>query len=164
MKRILYMFGILLLVAVFVLGMAGCKVPSVKTTGGGWFIDDCTGHKVTFGFTAIPTGEDLDAKGQFQLIDHFTKPPTRIHGMFDKMKKVSMVGDTTEFEGKCSIDGEWEFTLKIWFTDKGEPGADSGDEIKIKIEGWRPENSRCCCYDYKGTLEGGNIQVHVPKK
>ena len=86
---------ILLLVAALAVMGVGCK-----TTGGGWFIVKETDHRVSFGLTAIATGdpwlecntvvidgEEIEvlwivwpAKGQFQLVDHKSKE--KIHGTF----------------------------------------------------------------------------------
>jgi len=157
----------LILVAVLVLGVVAninCMVPSVKTTGGGWFTDD--GHKVTFGFTAIPTGDsilNLGAKGQFQLIDHDTAPGAPnidIHGEFDDVNMVRTDSEWTKFEGTCTVKGEeGEFDLEVEFKDEGEPGPGAGDYVKIKIKGWDGSG-----WDYQGALEGGNIQFHVPNE
>jgi hypothetical protein len=143
------------LVAVVAMG-SSCMMPSVKTTGGGWFIDNRSEAKITFGFSAILTGEDNEAKGQFQLIDHGTKPPTRVHGTFDELKWVSIFGTSTKFEGECTVNGNGPVYLKVEFTDRGKPGIDPGDEIKVWIDGGMMP-------DYMGTLEGGNITIHVPK-
>ena len=160
MKRL----GMFVLVAVLVLGIVagvGCNFPSVKTTGGGWFTDGCGegAHKVTFGFTAMPTDEGCSAKGQFQLVDHGDKPPTILHGEFDDVDWVNDL-DYTRFYGKCTIKGEeGEFDLEVKFYDEGEPGPSAGDKIKVKIHGWDGGG-----WDYSGELEGGNVQFHVPQE
>jgi hypothetical protein len=163
MKRKLSLIGMIVVAVLLVASMAvslACLVPSVKTTGGGWFINEgCVSEgRVTFGLNVIPTGEGDEVKGQFQLVDHSDKPPTRIHGTFDELRWVSMFGMSTEFEGTFSINGDGPYDFRVEFTDKGEPGVDPGDEIKVKIFGWECRGS-----DYKGTLGGGNIQIHVPE-
>jgi len=163
---------ILILIAALVLvvfGAVGCWVPSVKTTGGGWFTDD--GHRIVFGFTAIPTFEQVDeeevevvgVKGQFQLIDYSARRPLIIHGEFDDLKWVWVSSydpeyEWTKFEGTCTIKGEeGEFNLEVHFRDLGESGPGAGDKIKIKIFGWDGYG-----WDYQGELEGGNINIHLP--
>ena len=135
---------VILLVAVLALGGMGCN----KVTGGGWFTDVSTGHKITFGFNAQPTG-DGSAKGQFQLVDHDSK--TRIHGTFTgTLTETSPSG--SNFWGTCSINGTSDHNLFIWCQDDGDDfGQGSGDLIGIFIYGYR---------DFSGNLTGGNIQVH----
>jgi len=61
--------GVSLLLFALLIGVAGCIEfhPSEKTTGGCWFTDNLTGHKITFGFNAQPT-DNGEAKGKFQLV------------------------------------------------------------------------------------------------
>ena len=138
----------LTLVAVLALLGAGCTVAK-KTTGGGWFIDDESGGRITFGFTAQPT-DGLEAKGQFQLVDHGTK--MRVHGTF---LGTFMVSDPTEsgFHGTCSINGEGDYGFLVILEDMGEPGVSAGDSVEIYV-GSQP------VLHYHGVLGGGNIQVH----
>jgi len=150
--------GLLLIVALLVT-MTACTGPSVKTTGGGWFTDCKTLDKITFGFTAIPTGDDKCAKGQFELIDHVGKGGNvNIHGEFNKLGIVNPNFNTTKFFGTCSINGQREYDFEVQFTDNGNPGVDPGDMIKVYISGWGSKYKA----DYYGELGGGNIVIHVP--
>lgn len=143
--------ALLLLVALMVVGV-GCS----KATGGGWFLDE-EGDLVTFGFTAQPVDSDevegtIAAKGQFQLVDHSTKPPTRIHGTFTATDAATDEWASV-FEGTCSIDGEGGHALVVGFRDEGEPGPDAGDAIAVYVDG---DDDPL----YEAYLGGGNIRVH----
>jgi len=135
---------VILLVAVLALTGVGCKA-----TGGGWFIDELTQHKITFGFNGQSTSDEqvATAKGQFQLIDHDLK--TRIHGTFTGTYRDS----ASEFWGTCSINGAGDYDLYLFCGDNGEPGPTAGDYIEIGI-GWPYD------YKYQGSLRGGNIKFH----
>ena len=140
-----YILVAILIVALAFLGM-GCKV-----TGGGHFTNTPYGEplgKTTFGFNA-QASEDGTVKGQFQLIDHGIKPPTKVHGTFEGMA----VGGN--WDGTCTVNGEGPYSLTVAAMDAGEPGPDAGDFINIYIDG---------PLKYSGFLEGGNIQVHKAKK
>ena len=128
---------IVLLVAVLALAGVGC-VGGNKTTGGGWFTDVWTGHKITFGFNARPTGEvstttpqgQVGAKGQFQLFDHDSN--IRIKGTFTSTYEVSS-NATSQFFGMCSIEDEGDVPFFVICVDNGEPGFGSRDLIEIHI-------------------------------
>ncbi len=142
----------ILLVAALALFGTGCN----KATGGGKFTDEWTGNKVTFGFNGQPTsgGETpfVNAKGQFQLVDHGTK--TNIHGTFTGTYD-SNDETASWFSGTCSINGEGENYFDVTVTDLSKPGIGAGDYIVVLITG---------VGTYQGYLEGGNIQVHKAKK
>lgn len=101
--RLRPMLGLVLLlsVALTVVGL-GCG----RTTGGGWFVNEVDdGALVTFGFTVQLIDEDGSARGQFQLVDHGSSPPTRIHGEFTATYSGG-IKDFYGYEGTCSINGE----------------------------------------------------------
>lgn len=139
-------------VALLIFG-TGCP----QSNGGGWFINERDDARVTFGFNAQPT--DDGATGQFQLVDHSSKPPTRIHGTFDATPDGVWLWQ--EFSGECTIMEPGEdpveapFRIKVWDLGEGVnefPGNDwLGDGIAVYIDG---------DLEYFGILEGGNIQVH----
>ena len=138
-KPILFLAILLIAIAL----LAGCKA-----TGGGWFIDEVTGNKCTFGFNARAKGDEPDYtfKGQFQFKDLVTGQ--KIH--IDEMLRVQANESASAFQG-FDKDG---ILVSVIVTDWGEPGADAGDHININ-------------YNYQGSpsivwygyLEGGNIQT-----
>ena len=141
-------------------GTMGCK----KTTGGGWFIDEFTGNKVTFGFNAQPVGEPWidpygnwyrDAKGQFQLIDHGAK--IRIHGTFTTTWAEDGTNETDFVSYDASVNGVGGYGVCVLLRDYGEPGPSAGDAIAIP---WVRDSFGNVVYDAQGYLGGGNIQVH----
>ncbi len=139
------------LVVLLVAALAAVGVGCNKVTGGGWFIDEDTDHKITLGFTAQPTGDE-SAKGQFQLVDHFYKPPLRIHGTFIATSD-EIDPNESAFAGTCSINGQGEYDFGVIWEDYGEPGVSAGDYLEIGVDS-SPE------IHYSGYLSGGNIQVH----
>lgn len=133
----------LLLVALIAVGCGPTPTGFNKTTGGGWLIDESTGSKITFGFTAQPMG-DGTAKGQFQLVDHGTNQ--HVHGVFTTT--ATQVGEPglTCFSGIYSMDGV-EYPVTAWFFDGGEGKSGTGDKVGITVG----------ANTYIGK---GNIQVH----
>lgn len=144
--------AIVLLVAVLALLGTGCN----KVTGGGWFIDEATDHKITFGFNAQPIDGVADdqgfikAKGQFQLVDHDTKE--KMHGTFTATWATVSSGSSGA-TGTCSINGQDDVEFYIAAADGGS-GLDAEDHITIFIY-TEPEETV-----YAGSLKGGNIKVH----
>ena len=134
---------VICLVAVLALTGVGCKA-----TGGGWFIDELTQHKITFGFNGQSTSDEpvATAKGQFQLVDHDSK--MRIHGTFEGTYR----DDASEFWGTCSINGTDTDSLYVFCLDDDEVGMGLGDYIEIGIGDWP------YLYHYQGALQGGNIK------
>ena len=127
-----------LLIAVLAFAGVGCS----KVTGGGQFIDEQTGNKVTFGFNAQPLegGESpfTNAKGHFHLVDHGSK--MKIKGTFDTGHISPSIDPddptlppTSWFSGTCSIDGEGEYPFEVTAIDNGKPGLDEGDYVLISI-------------------------------
>ena len=143
MKKLLKFAVCLALLVMVVALFTGCKV-----TGGGWF-EDCDEDKCTFGFNAQGIGEGLDweYKGQFQFKDH--GDGTKIH--IGEMYLVEVVGPVANFTG---YDNKNECIVNVTVTDKGEPGAGSGDLILILAPGLGA---------WGGEIQGGNIQVHEAK-
>ena len=165
MRRILS-FGLVLLILISVLLLGiGCN----KITGGGWFIDENTGNKITFGLNAQPldeplivemngeTFEGLYAKGQLQLIDHVTKE--RIHCTFVGTANGS---DPTvsDFGGPATINGEGGYfvTVEINFTNKLNPEEPPVYVIAISVSHEDdPDNNRSIW----GVLDGGSVKIHA---
>ena len=145
---------VLALVVVLALVGVGCAGNN-KATGGGWFINEVDGNRITFGFNAQATNGET-AKGRVQLMDHDSG--TRIHGTFS-----ITIDDTAPalslFTGTCSINGEDGHSLYVLFQDAGEPGVNAGDAIAIGID-IDPELD---APTYFGFLGGGNIQIHKSK-
>lgn len=142
----------LVLVLMFTLGL-GCGVfPTDGAITGGGFLENCQGDKSTFGFTVKGTqtgpGDCYDVKGQFQLVDH--AGGLIIHGTFDGFSAMQEKawGECT-IKGSDCYEGPYDFTL--YALDVDEPGTN--DYIKVCIEIPGPD------LKYKGTLDGGNIQV-----
>ena len=131
---------LLLLVALAVVG-PGC----VAATGGGWFVNEADGALVTFGFNAQPIDDGPNtARGQFQLVDHGTRPPTRIHGEFTATYSNAIVG----YQGMCSIDGEDGHSFLVSIVEEGD-----GPKLVLYLDGEVDPA-------YKGVLGGGTIRGH----
>jgi len=145
MKKLLK-YGVCLTMLVMVLALfTGCPD---KATGGGWFYDECSGHKCTFGFNAQLVEEDV-YKGQFQFQDHET-------GLKFHMDEITWADAgllSVSFHGEDKNE-KW---VKVSVTDMGEPGAGDGilgDGILIVHE---------TLGIYAGFIDGGNIQLHEEK-
>jgi hypothetical protein len=151
-------FFLVFILATTALGCGEEEWEVSKTTGGGWFYDDITDAKVTFGFTAKPTEPDPEdpdvwylAKGQFQLIDHSEK--IRVHGTFYWALRETPT-QTTDFWGWCTVNGVDGFLYEAGFWDEGESGPDKGDYIGFYA--FKGSES----YYWQGELQGGNIKIH----
>jgi len=128
---------VVILAVALTLGTVAC----VPVTGGGWISPE--GTKINFGFTAEPNWETpcpWDAIGQFQLNDHSTKPPKRIHGTFKIFSMEELFDEGCMiYEGECRIkvkgqeDTVEDFVIMVW--DEGEPGVSAEDEIEVWIDG-----------------------------
>ncbi len=142
---------VFVLIAAVLLGAPGsvANANANKITGGGWFIDDSSDNKITFGFDGKQTPEhprNYIAKGQFQLVDHGTGD--RIHGIIEEISTSGL-----KFKGSCSKNGQGDYILRVMLLDLGKPGVQPGDKIFVTI--WEsPIRS------YTGELKGGNIKVH----
>ena len=159
MRKLTILLISLLLLSMLVVG-TGCN----KMTGGGWFIDEVSGSKITVGFNAQPLDEpsDLDpdlsqAKGQFQLIDHGTKDRIRVTFIATYDGDAPVVSD---FGGPATINGEGGYIVVVEVHDNGEPGIQAGDLVSLSLfdeDEVDPENP---LRRYYGWLGGGNVQVH----
>jgi len=140
----------LALILTLSVGLMGCE----GTVTGGGFLGE-RGDKVTFGFSFNASGEsifDYDVEGQFQLVDHNDRPPTRIHGTF-----YGILGNAAS--GLCTIKGpypEGPHPFTLYVEDWGEPGIDDYIYVYLVIPGGGSGNDLV----YEGTIDGGNIQVH----
>ena len=143
--RLRPMLGLVLLlsVALTVVGL-GCG----RTTGGGWFVNEEDGALVTFGFTVQLIDEEGSARGQFQLVDHGSSPPTRIHGEFTATYSDGIAG-FSGYEGTCSINGEDGHTFLA-----GILTIDSEDKLAVYL-GEEVDLA------YLGVPGGGTIRGHV---
>lgn len=123
MKKLLKFTVCLALLVMVVVLFTGCKA-----TGGGWFYNECTDSKCTFGFNAQGTKTDGDwaYKGQFQFNDHVD---TKFH--ISDMKLLMVVGPVADFSG-VTKDGD---IVNVTVTDMGESGAGPGDLILIEALG-----------------------------
>ena len=146
MKRLTKYMVLVMILLLAVALMTGCCIDD-KVTGGGWFINTICGEtygaKCTFGFNAHGEGclcDGIDVKGQFQFNDH---KGNKIHVAVLTLEQES--SDTYIFTGEAK-----EGTVKVTVVDKGQLGADKGDEITVE-------------YDddtWEGVLGGGNIVIH----
>ena len=172
---------ILFSITILALLVTGCS--GDKATGGGWFIGtetnatiDTEGNYVTFGFNIQPIGEPvydddlipgpegawvIDAKGQFQLIDHTLG--TRIHGTISTIviPEDLIITNQSVCMGTCSINGsgsyDGSYTFLLLLTD----GA-GYDEVSLIVD---LDNSGLSEKGedlfYEGVLGGGAIRIHV---
>ena len=154
-----------LVILLFVIALTtGCIGYVSKATGGGWFIDEETQHKCTFGFNVNlkdnpgAVQNDKTFTGQFQFKDHGTG--TKIH--LDEITYIEpddsmTVNNIAYFEG---WDKGGNFVV-VAVLDLGEPGPDAGDCIAIWYnpdpDTFDPDIDPP---DWYGTLGGGNIQAH----
>lgn len=135
----------------------GCLGNVDKATGGGWFIDETTGNKCTFGFNAQlkdNQGAENNEKiytGQFQFKDHGTGQKIHLEEM---MGLLSSADNTTAMFGGTDKDGKNVLVIVI---DWGEPGVDAGDYIQIYYD--FDESDDLPEPSWAGVLEGGNIQT-----
>lgn len=142
MKKVL----LILFVCLLSVTLLGCY----PTSGGGHFIDQETGNKITFGFFAIPLGGE-EAMGEMQIVDHGTK--YKLHGTFTGTFE-DVDENESVFEGICDPDGILgsgdEVVFNLYVIDGGIGGKDKGDYIEFadSLE-----------HNYSGELKGGNIKI-----
>ena len=121
-------------------------------TGGGWMSEETA----TFGFVAQL--KDNETIGNLEYIDHAAD--LAMHS--DTIDELEIIGNTATFSGTAWIDDASSgnvssgYTFEINVEDNGEPGAGL-DTFAISVTD--PEGS--LYYSASGTLEGGNIQIHV---
>ena len=156
MKRSLILgLGLLSLLALLVTGTGFSKM-----TGGGWFTDWYSGNKITVSLNGQPLdeyvtepGEEIEAKGQFQLIDHGTKD--RIHIEFSMTKETDKPW-VSFFAGLATLNGEEGYFAGVEFhndVDYGDLGA--GDLVTVVLlDGDNPDFSNPVRH-YAGFLSGG---------
>ena len=142
---------VILLVAIAL--TTGCGVVVDKVTGGGWFIDERTDSKCTFGFNAQEKDNPGAEKNDKVFTGQFQFQVTGKDGIKFHLEEMiwfegwSLVGNEASFGG-YDKDGNW---VSVTVTDMGEPGAGSGDWILIVHE---------TLGIWAGVIDGGNIQVH----
>ncbi len=158
MKKLIKPIVCLVILLIVIALTTGCAPDYVsKATGGGWFIDEETGNKCTFGFNVNlkdnPGAEknDKTLTGKLQFKDHETG--IKIH--LDEITYIEtdsmMANDNIAYFEGWDKDGNF---IKVTVQDLGEPGPDAGDGIIIEyIDG----PTYLLWY---GTLGGGNIQAH----
>ena len=151
MKKLLKYAACLAILLMVMALFTGCILTG-KVTGGGWFDCERTENKCTFGFNAhgdCREGEGLIYKGQFQFNDH---AGCKIHA---KVMSLLDFGETYAWFHGVANDGR---EVDVYVEDKGQPGPDPGDSIKIWIDADLMD--LLGPGDYEGDLGGGNIQVH----
>ena len=150
MKK-LFKYLVCLTILVMIMALfTGCILTG-KVTGGGWFMNEGTegtDSKCTFGFNA-QGDECLEYKGQFQFNSHDGE---KIHA---KVMALLDFGETYAWFHGVANDGR---EVDVYVEDKGQPGPDPGDSIKIWIDADLMD--LLGTGDYEGDLGGGNIQVH----
>ena len=142
---------------------APSKAPAhCAVIGGGWFYDEDSEHRVSFGLVAISTGKPFledkgygdvviwPAKGRFFMIDH--KSGIKVRGTFEDIgsEPPKYKPNNRIMEGECIFQGE-KLRLAVEVKDKGE----SEDWILIEII--EPEEG--VIRSWEGVLEGGNIRI-----
>jgi hypothetical protein len=124
-----------------------------KATGGGWFYDNVSGNKCTFGFNAQykdnPGAVENEKiyTGQFQFKDHGT-------GVKFHLKEMTFVSGSAEYANFGGYDKDENY-VEVHVVDAGEPGWGEGDGIAIWYASDEEEEPT-----WSGYLEGGNIQTH----
>jgi len=177
----LRILSILFSITILALLVTGCFGGN-KATGGGWFIGtqteatiDTEGNFVTFGFNMQPNLDDepvfdanlfpegalvIDAKGQFQLIDHTLG--TRIHGTISTAIAEDLtITNNSVCMGTCSIEGNnpynGSYMFVVQFTDGA--GYDFVSLIVDLDDDGIPEKD--VDLFYQGMLGDGAIRIHV---
>ena len=115
-------------------------------TGGGWITGTPTGARANFG---VKGGVDVDGSffGHLNYVDH----ETNLHVKAESVTNYVIVNATTRrIDGTATIDGVSGFTFTVTVSDAGEPGT--ADTFAISLSSG---------YTATGTLQGGNIQLHV---
>src|SRR3989475_5610081 len=137
-------------------GCPGCPPkPPCSTdfvTGGGWI--KVGNSKTNFGFNAGFKPNSSTPEIHFNYIDHNSGMHMKATGISVYRQGDTSRGDTAttrHMEGNAEIDGN-PGTYVIEVADNGEPGRNT-DTISISLSNG---------YSARGTLEGGNIQLHKP--
>jgi hypothetical protein len=115
-------------------------------TGGGWITGTPSGAKANFGVAGgIKQGQFW---GQLTYIDH---DPSGPHVKGTGVTAYRVVDATMRhIEGTAQVNGQDGFTYQVDVVDNGEPGRN--DTFKLHLSSG---------YGAFGTLNGGNIQLHV---
>ncbi len=115
-------------------------------TGGGWITGTPSGAKANFGVAGgIKQGQFW---GHLTYIDH---DPSGPHVKGTGVTAYRVVDATTRhIEGTAQVNGQDGFTYQVDVVDNGEPGRN--DTFKLHLSSG---------YGAFGTLNGGNIQLHV---
>jgi len=156
MKKLIRPIFCLAILLVAIALTTGCVGNVDKATGGGWFIDETTWNKCTFGFNAQlkdnqgAVENEKIYTGQFQFKDCGTGQKIHLEEM---MGLLSSTDNTTAMFWGTDKDGKNVLVIVI---DLGEPGVDPGDYIAIWYGTFDPLSKPP---DWSGTLEGGNIQT-----
>jgi hypothetical protein len=161
------------LVILLVVSLAVFTLGCPKTTGGGWFYDEDTGDKITFGFNAKPVGAPYncgrygdemncqDAKGKFQLVDHndplVEDDDTVVHGSFFVTVEGESVWGYVTFGGTCRVNGTGEYDFDVVLYDEDLGGLGQGDWVELTIYNVGGEN---LYYSGNVAAGGGNIKIH----
>jgi hypothetical protein len=126
-------------------GSIDCGGSNDYVTAGGWIVGTPSGERGTFGAAGGMNAAGL--WGHLVFIDH--NSGSEIHGT--GVTSYVVVNSTTRhIEGTCDIDGvPGSYSLDL--TDNGEPG--SSDMFDLMLSNG---------YHAGGTLNGGNVQLHVP--
>ena len=126
-----------------------------KATGGGWFYDECSGDKCTFGFNAQEKDNPGAEKNDKVFTGQFQFRVTGKDGASFHLDKMTWFEDLSLINvasfGGYDKDNWW---VSVTVTDMGEPGAGSGDAILIVHENLGI---------WAGVIDGGNIQLHEAK-
>ena len=114
-------------------------------TGGGWIDGTPSGEPGTFGF--VVDGRRDELRGRVNFVDHDDGLHVRSESI---TSYVEVDAETRRIEGTALVDGDPGETFTLTVRDSGEPGAT--DTFSIQLSSG---------YDASGTLEGGNIQLHL---
>jgi hypothetical protein len=116
-------------------------------TGGG-FITASSNAKGNFGVAGGIKNQAF--WGHLTYIDH----GTGMHVQGTGVTAYAVVNSKTRhIEGTCNVDGQAGFTYAVDVADHGEPGRK--DTFSLTVSNG---------YAAKGTLAGGNIQLHIPSR
>jgi hypothetical protein len=121
-----------------------------KVTGGGCEIPIDHKKKATFGFVA--QNKSGEVKGSLQFTDHAEE--MKVHSESIDSDSLTFGLNNATFTGTARVDNVSGCTFEAYVEDNGEPGKDK-DIFAINITG--PDGFT---YSAKGTLTGGNIQLH----
>ncbi len=124
-----------------------------KVTGGGFITDAEKTVKNNFGFNvhAFADGH-VEVKGQLQYVDRDRN--MSFHG--DAALSLVIEDNRATFTGSGRLNGEPNHKYRVEVVDNGNPGKGK-DTFSIWVDDDEED------YQASGTLEGGNIKIHVKK-